>query len=92
MAMTENQKKRLIEDGLGVVNEIGTQLVAGKNPLTSKTIWVNAGTIAVSVAAYFGLNVAPEYVAFGGTVGLALVNIVLRLVTKEPLDWSVGKS
>lgn len=55
----------------------------------SKTIWFNALTILVAVAAYFGWtpdqNVTSQVSGF--LVAIApLANIVLRLVTKEPIS------
>lgn len=60
----------------------------GKNPITSKTFWVN-------ILAIIGLFVAPEigiptdewnsqYVA----AFLVIINLILRVFTGEPIDWS----
>lgn len=60
----------------------------GKGLLKSKTFWVNALTAVVSVATYFQgseiLASNPEIVALIGT-GIGVVNVVLRLITKEPI-------
>lgn len=61
----------------------------GKGLLLSKTFWVNALTAAVSIAAYIqGSDLIaqnPEVVAWIGT-GIGLVNVFLRLLTKEPIS------
>lgn len=50
----------------------------------SKILWANLITIAVLLAqSEFGYVISPE--AQGGI--LAAINILLRLITKEPLDW-----
>lgn len=58
-----------------------------KPHLASKTLWVNsfAGIAAVSTA--FGLDLGLDAEAQTAVVGgiMAIVNIVLRLVTKQPL-------
>lgn len=58
-----------------------------KPHLASKTLWVNglAGVAAVSTA--FGFDIGLDAEAQTAIVGgiMAIVNIVLRLVTKQPL-------
>ncbi|MBE0598332.1 MAG: hypothetical protein IH614_13775, partial [Desulfuromonadales bacterium] len=59
-----------------------------KNPLLSKTLWVNLlGIAALLGQAKYGFVVSPEDQA----VALAAVNLLLRLVTRESLDWSKVK-
>lgn len=62
--------------------------IMGKRLLKSKTFWVNALTGLVSVGTFLMnsefITSNPEVVAVIGTV-IAVVNIVLRLVTKEPI-------
>lgn len=60
----------------------------GKNPLTSKTFWVNLLAIAGIVAqAQFGYVIPPE----AQTLVLALGNLGLRIITRQPIDWSKVK-
>jgi len=50
----------------------------------SKTLWVNIiAAIAVFISAQFGYTVTAEETA----VILAAINLVLRTITKEPLEW-----
>lgn len=58
-----------------------------KHWLTSKTLWVNiiAGVAAVSTAFGLDLGLTPEtQTAIVGGI-MAVANIVLRLVTKQPV-------
>jgi hypothetical protein len=65
----------------------------GKGLLQSKTFWVNAVTLAVSVGTYlmnselFVNN--PEVVAIGGAV-IGGLNILLRLMTGKPITGVVS--
>lgn len=45
----------------------------------SKTLWANL----LAIAAVFGLDITPDETA----AILAVVNILLRLITKEELTW-----
>lgn len=63
----------------------------GKPKLKSKTIWFNIGTLLVSVGtqfAFLGGLLPPEYqiplALLLGTL-TAVGNVILRMVTKEPL-------
>ena len=52
-----------------------------KNLLRSKTFWVNVlGVAAAVLSGQFGLIVPTEY----AITGLAIVNVLLRLVTAVP--------
>ena len=59
-----------------------------KSPLASKTLWVNL--IVIGVAALVGINNCeviaqyPQAVAWIGSA-IGVMNVVLRLVTKEPI-------
>lgn len=56
-----------------------------KKPWTSKTLWINAIALgAIAVQSQTGYLVTPEVQA----AALTVINAVLRVVTKEPLDWS----
>ena len=60
-----------------------------KNPVTSKTIWVNGlAILAVILNGQFGIELSPEV----QVAALAVVNWVLRLVTKAPLDWGKNET
>lgn len=51
----------------------------------SKTLWVNFITIIAIVV--FGVEtIPPEYI---GAI-LAAINMILRLITKEPITWTNG--
>lgn len=55
-----------------------------KNVLASKTLWANVSLIVGAVAAYFtGESSLNTMIA---VVAPAVLNFVLRLVTKQPLD------
>jgi hypothetical protein len=56
----------------------------GKMILTSKTIWVNVIALALaSIQIKTGLVIPGELQG----ILLALVNVILRMVTKEPVAW-----
>jgi len=60
--------------------------MTGKSPIVSKTLWVNVLAIAATVAqAKYGFVVGPEYQA----AGLSVINLILRAITKDKIDWSV---
>ena len=67
----------------------------GKGLLWSKTAWVNMLTAVVSLGTYFLdsdlLVNNPEVVGIGGAV-IGGINIILRLLTKEPINSLKGKS
>ena len=59
----------------------------GKSIWKSKTFWVNALAIIVSMAGVFGLDLnlgAEEQTAVVTTIR-GVVNIILRFTTKEPI-------
>ncbi len=56
-----------------------------KNPLKSKTLWVNLiGILTLFAQSQFGFIFAAEDQA----VALGAINLVLRLVTRDGIDWS----
>lgn len=60
----------------------------GKSPLLSKTLWVNLlAVIAMLVQGQTGFVLDPE----AQIAILGVINLVLRIVTKEPLDWTAVK-
>lgn len=57
-----------------------------KNPIYSKTLWVNVLSVIAMVAqGITGKQILP--IEYQGTA-LAVINIVLRLVTKQSIIWS----
>lgn len=60
--------------------------VIGKGLLRSKTFWVNALTgVASLLTAVGGVAILPPSVSPYLAGGLAIVNVLLRLFTKEPI-------
>lgn len=50
----------------------------------SKTLWVNVlAALALFISTQFGYQITAEETG----VALALINIILRTVTNEPLEW-----
>lgn len=59
----------------------------GKSLYSSKTFWVNVlALVALVCQAAFGWVIEPE--AQAGI--LAVINLILRLVTREPVTWWTG--
>ena len=62
---------------------VGTTV--GKKFWESKTFWVNVlALVGIVVQSQTGSEISP---VIQGTI-LTIVNVVLRLVTKEPINWS----
>jgi hypothetical protein len=57
----------------------------GKNPLYSKTLWINVLAIIGSGVMYFS-GMDTETWATISTSALALINVALRMVTNEPIN------
>ncbi len=56
----------------------------GKKILTSKTLWVNLlAIICLVIQSRYGWVISVDYQA----EILAMINLVLRAITKEPLKW-----
>ena len=51
----------------------------------SKTLWVNLISIGAIIGAAYGLDIDTETQAVLATGILAVVNIILRLITKQPI-------
>jgi hypothetical protein len=75
--MTLWQKIKLGRDALAVWNSAEKEVTMGKSLLTSKTFWLNVIGLAVSVAEV----VPPKY----GVPALAVLNILMRVVTEQPI-------
>ena len=61
----------------------------GKNVLKSKTVWVNILSLVLFVAAYFGgFTLTTEQYAVLVPMYFFFINLILRVVTKEPIVWS----
>ena len=58
-----------------------------KNWYASKTVWANALAIIATIAGALGMDfgLTPEVQAEIAVAGIAVVNIVLRFVTKAPI-------
>lgn len=76
-----------------VITEIITEVVANpKEWWKSKTLWVNAITLVGSVVLSLGITgLDAAMVAQITTVALAVANVVLRLVTKDPVVMTKPK-
>ena len=61
-----------------------TECNAGKNPLLSKTMWVNIVALFVWVSSKY-LNV--ELSAEDSLAILAVINMILRMITKKPVGF-----
>lgn len=56
----------------------------GKKWYTSKTLWLNVlGIVAIVLQTQIGFVLSAEL----QTSVLAILNVVLRIVTKEPIHW-----
>ena len=66
-------------------NEIKRFKKKGKPWYKSKTIWVNVVAFLATFASFKGVNVTPEEQAQIVTGILAVVNILLRFVTHDPI-------
>jgi hypothetical protein len=66
------------------MTDTSTTPAGGKALVESKTFWLNVIAIGALVAQYLaGYNMSAEM----QVSILAVLNIVLRLVTKDPIDW-----
>ena len=62
---------------------------AGKSPLLSKTLWVNIlAVVAMLVQGQTGFIIDAE----AQIAILGVINLVLRAITREPLNWPSSKS
>lgn len=56
-----------------------------KKPWASKTLWLNLmGVAGILVQSYTGFIIGPEL----QVMLLGVINVILRLITKEEITWS----
>ena len=56
-----------------------------KKPWASKTLWVNIlGVVGILAQTYTGFVIGPEL----QVMILGVINVILRLITKEEISWS----
>jgi hypothetical protein len=79
--MTLWQKIQLGREALAAWNTAEKEIKMGKSLFTSKTFWLNLIGIATSVAGF----VPPEY----GVPALAILNVINRLFTDQPITSAV---
>lgn len=79
--MTLWQKIKLGREALAVWNTAEEEMRMGKSLFTSKTFWLNLIGAATSIAGF----VPPEY----GVPALALLNVLNRLLTNQPITSAV---
>ena len=62
---------------------------ASKSPLLSKTLWFNILAFIVLVVDPFGFRdfVGDPHLAEYATMVVTFINLILRFVTKERVDW-----
>jgi|GEM_PF-2564718 len=82
-------KEKTQEKAVELTEQIIADLIAGKNPMSSKTIKFNAvlfgvGLLGFGYQAYVGGNIA-EMSPFLVSMTTACINTVLRFVTNGPL-------
>lgn len=66
------------------VTEAAVDQMAGKPFYMSKTFWANViAAVAMAVQTKYGFVIGPEF----QTLGLAVINMALRSVTKEKIIW-----
>lgn len=62
-----------------------------KSIFQSKTVWANVASVLAVVAARFGLELSPDDALALATGLLTAVNLVMRLVTKQPVHLVKGE-
>jgi len=80
--MTLWEKIKLGRAALDVWADAEKEKAMGKSLLTSKTFWLNVVGLATQLAGV----VPPQY----GVPALAILNVVVRLLTKEPITGIVS--
>lgn len=79
---TNAAEVKKVEAVAPVVTEVTNQLLEGKNPLYSKTLWISAITaLAPLGSASVGIWIASHPALFSAAMGFLFA--ALRLVTKE---------
>lgn len=66
------------------VTEAAIDQMAGKQFYMSKTFWTNiVAAVAIAIQTKYGFVIGPEF----QTLGLAVINMALRSITKEKIIW-----
>ena len=74
----------LIKQAFNVMFAYKQECTTGKPAWRSKTVWANAiAMIAAVLSRYAGVELSAE----DSLIILAMVNVVLRLITKEPTGF-----
>ena len=73
--------------GLDLLIQGEKKMDEAKSVFASKTMWANLVALAVSIGTAFGLDLGLDPEGQAAIVGgaVALVNMVLRLITKTPV-------
>lgn len=67
-----------------VVNSVSTAILTGKKWYKSRTFWANVIAFGALISqTKFGFVVDPAYQG----LGISLINLVLRKLTKEEIIW-----
>lgn len=78
----------LIKKAFNLLFAYKSECVAGKKPWRSKQIWANAIAIVAAVLSrYAGIELSAE----DSLIVLAMVNVILRMITKEPVGFYEDK-
>ncbi len=81
MTTNANEIKKSIDSA---ITDAVTQELSGKKFWLSKTFWTNILVAAgILIQLRTGFIISPEYQA----LGLTLVNLALRKITREPVIW-----
>lgn len=79
----------LVKRAFNLMFAYKSECVNGKKPWRSKQLWANAiAMVAAVLSRYAGVELSAE----DSLIVLAMVNVVLRMVTKEPVGFYEEKS